>query len=90
MQGCSIEDLEHYHCKDEGCETVFRSSDEGVREHGRNHYLQDNITESFFTKKDPEESEGAPTEYHCKWVSYRVQCFEWIAGKSSTCAVHSG
>jgi hypothetical protein len=40
FQGCAIEELEHFHCKDEGCETVFRSSEEGVREHGRNHFLQ--------------------------------------------------
>ena len=81
-QGCAIEELEHFHCKDEGCETVFRSSDEGVREHGRNHFVQDNMTGGFFAKSDPEEAEVPPecseacahrkeavVHYHCKWVS---------------------
>ena len=55
-QGCDIEDLQHYHCKDDGCETVFRNED-GVREHGRNHFIQDQITEIAFLRGDPEESE---------------------------------
>jgi hypothetical protein len=24
FQECEVEDTEHFHCKDEGCETVFR------------------------------------------------------------------
>ena len=24
LQECEVEDTEHFHCKDEGCETVFR------------------------------------------------------------------
>ena len=42
FQGCAIEDLEHFHCKDDGCETVFRKGDE-YREHGRNHFIQDQV-----------------------------------------------
>ena len=56
LQGCDIEDLQHYHCKDEGCETVFRNED-GVREHGRNHFIQDQITDIAFLRGDPEESD---------------------------------
>lgn len=51
-----MEESEHYHCKDEGCETLFRSED-GVKEHGRNHFIQDQISETFFRKIDPEEEE---------------------------------
>ena len=81
FQECDVEDTEHFHCKDEGCETVFRSSDEGVRDHGRNHFVQDNVTEGFFAKRDPEEAEVPPecsdacphkktaVHYHCKRVS---------------------
>ena len=32
--GCEVEDLAHYHCKDDGCEMIFRHED-GVREHGK-------------------------------------------------------
>ena len=42
FQGCEVDDAEHFHCKDEGCETVFRS-EEGVWEHGRNHFVQDKV-----------------------------------------------
>ena len=31
---CEVEDLAHYHCKDDGCEMIFRHED-GVREHGK-------------------------------------------------------
>merc|ERR1719354_1012631 len=27
FQECEIEDRKHFHCKDEGCETVFRGED---------------------------------------------------------------
>merc|ERR1719412_2170799 len=54
FQECEVEDTEHFHCKDEGCETVFRT-EEGVREHGRNHFQQDCISETYFAKVDPEE-----------------------------------
>lgn len=72
--------MEHFHCKDDGCETVFRKHD-GVQEHGRNHFLQDQITDIFFMKVDPEEPEvsecpelcphkkSEQLHYHCKWVS---------------------
>lgn len=80
FQGCEVEDLSHYHCKDDGCEMVFRHED-GVREHGRNHFIQDQISELFFVRGDPEDEPEGPecTEtcahrkvglhYHCKWVS---------------------
>ena len=80
FQECEVEDTEHFHCKDEGCETVFRT-EEGVREHGKNHFLQDNISETFFSKADPEEPgsesycpsqcqyKGKDMHFHCKWVS---------------------
>ena len=80
FQECEVEDTEHFHCKDEGCETVFRN-EEGVREHGRSHAQQDAITDTVFTKVDPEEPgseeacppaclyKGKETHYHCKWVS---------------------
>ena len=42
FQGCELEDGEHWHCKMEGCETVFKSF-EGVWEHGRNHFVQDKV-----------------------------------------------
>ena len=80
FQECDVEDTEHFHCKDEGCETVFRT-EEGVRDHGRNHFQQDCISENYFGKVDPEEPgteescpaqcpyRGKETHYHCKWVS---------------------
>ena len=80
FQECDVEDTEHFHCKDEGCETVFRT-EEGVREHGKNHFQQDQISETFFAKVDPEEpgsEAGCPTScqyrgkeihFHCKIVS---------------------
>jgi hypothetical protein len=80
FQGCEIEELSHYHCKDDGCEMVFRHED-GVREHGRNHFIQDQITDLFFVRGDPEDEPDSPdcTEacphrkisglhFHCKWV----------------------
>merc|ERR1740128_1150441 len=54
FQECDVEDTEHFHCKDEGCETVFRT-EEGVREHGRNHFQQDCISETYFSKVAPDE-----------------------------------
>ena len=81
MQGCEVEDLHHYHCKDEGCETVFRN-DDGVREHGRNHFLQEQVTEAAFARSDPDDppderncpetcnDKNGPLHFHCKWVSY--------------------
>ena len=81
FQECEVEDTEHFHCKDEGCETVFRT-EEGVREHGKNHYQQDYISETFFSKSDPEEpgsESGCPKDcqhrgkeahFHCKLVSH--------------------
>ena len=80
FQECEVEDTEHFHCKDEGCETVFRT-EEGVREHGKNHFQQDYISDTFFSKVDPDEPgsesacpnhcqyRGKDTHYHCKWVS---------------------
>ena len=79
FQECEVEDTEHFHCKDEGCETVFRTW-EGVREHGKNHYLQDYISQSLYAKVDPDEpgsDEYCPPNcafskeihYHCKMVS---------------------
>ena len=56
FQQCDLEDVEHFHCKDEGCETVFKS-DEGVKDHGRNHFLQDQITDAFFIKGDADDDE---------------------------------
>ena len=76
-----MEDLHHYHCKDEGCETVFRN-DDGVREHGRNHFLQEQVTEAAFARSDPDDppderncpetcnDKNGPLHFHCKWVSY--------------------
>ena len=61
FQGCEMEESEHYHCKDDGCETLFRSED-GVKEHGRNHFIQDQISETFFQKIDPEEEEAKSAE----------------------------
>ena len=61
FQGCEMEESEHYHCKDEGCETLFRSED-GVKEHGRNHFIQDQVSETFFQKIDPEEEEAKSPE----------------------------
>ena len=86
FQECEVEDTEHFHCKDEGCETVFRT-EEGVREHGRSHAQQDYITDTVYAKVDPEEpgsEEACPpacpyrnkeVHYHCKWVSE-----SWPAG----------
>ena len=79
FQECEVEDTEHFHCKDEGCETVFRTED-GVREHGRNHFQQDYISQALYAKVEPEEpgsEEFCPANcpyskeihYHCKWVS---------------------
>ena len=83
FQGCEVEDLAHHHCKDDGCEMVFTKEDE-VREHGKNHFMQDQISELFFVRGDPEDEPEAPecTEscphrrtglhYHCKWVSFTI------------------
>ena len=79
FQGCEVEDLAHYHCKDDGCEMIFRHED-GVREHGRNHFMQDQISELFFVRGDPEDEpepecpdscihRKAGLHFHCKWVS---------------------
>ena len=79
FQECEVEDTEHFHCKDEGCETVFRT-EEGVREHGRNHFLQDYVSQSLYAKVDPDEpgsdeycssncNFSKEIHYHCKWVS---------------------
>ena len=85
FQGCEIEDLSHYHCKDDGCEMVFRHED-GVRDHGRNHFIQDQISDLFFVGGDPEDEPDGPecpdscphrkvgTHYHCKWVSTFILC----------------
>ena len=80
FQGCEVEDLQHYHCKDEGCETVFRN-DDGVRDHGRNHFVQDQVTEVAYIRADPEDEgdspcpdscqdKNGPLHFHCKWVSF--------------------
>ncbi len=55
-----------------------RKGDE-YREHGRNHFIQDQISEVFFLKSDPEEDDTecpdqcphktTQIHYHCKWVS---------------------
>ena len=85
FQECEVEDTEHFHCKDEGCETVFRT-EEGVREHGRNHFQQDYISQSLYAKVEPDEpgSEefcspncnfNKEIHYHCKWVSRSVCCW---------------
>ena len=79
FQGCEVEDLQHYHCKDEGCETVFRN-DDGVRDHGRNHFLQDQITEAAYVRMDPDDDDVPMSQdtssqdknilhWKCKWVS---------------------
>eukprot|EP00095_Tigriopus_kingsejongensis_P007059 maker-scaffold146_size311726-snap-gene-2.24 protein:Tk07059 transcript:maker-scaffold146_size311726-snap-gene-2.24-mRNA-1 annotation:"transcription factor castor" len=86
FQGCELEDVEHFHCKDDGCETVFKKHD-GVQEHGKNHFLQDQVTDMFFKKSDPEEPELSECQelcphkngrlhYHCKWEN----CSEIIFG----------
>ena len=79
FQGCEVEDLQHYHCKDEGCETVFRN-DDGVRDHGRNHFLQDQVTEAAYVRIDPDDDDVPTSQdtssqdksilhWKCKWVS---------------------
>ena len=91
FQDCELEDLEHFHCKDEGCETVFRAGqEEAVREHGRMHFQQDFITDAVYNKVDPEEpgsDEACPPNcpyrtkeihYHCKWVSVEYLSHEVI------------
>ena len=73
FQGCDVEDLKHWHCKDDGCEMVFRHED-GVRDHGRNHFIQDQISDLFFVRENDDESDSDSnkTAYHCKWVSFYV------------------
>jgi len=59
FQGCELEETEHYHCKDDGCEAVFgRSDGAAAREHGRNHFIQERITERYYLKIDPEDDES--------------------------------
>jgi hypothetical protein len=59
FQGCETEETEHYHCKDEGCEAVFGRSDSGAaREHGRNHFIQERITERHFLRVEPDDEDG--------------------------------
>ncbi len=59
-KACELEEQAHFHCKDDGCEAVFPaltpdSVDAAVREHGKNHFLQDQVTEKYFAKSDPED-----------------------------------
>jgi hypothetical protein len=99
FQGCEIEDLSHYHCKDDGCEMVFRHED-GVRDHGRNHFIQDQISDLFFVGGDPEDEPDGPecpdscphrkvgTHYHCKWVSSYLSGLFFIVLSISFSAIY--
>ncbi|XP_040574918.1 uncharacterized protein [Lepeophtheirus salmonis] len=62
FQNCDMEESEHYHCKDEGCESIFRS-DDGVKDHGRSHYLQDQVSDAFFTRGDPIDLDEEEEDY---------------------------
>ena len=90
FQGCDVEDLNHWHCKDDGCEMVFRHED-GVRDHGRNHFIQDQISDLFFLRDDPEDEPNDTPEcnascqhrkiglhYHCKWVRLYFYAETWL------------
>ncbi|XP_045465819.1 zinc finger protein castor homolog 1-like isoform X1 [Harmonia axyridis] len=71
---CEFNGSMHYHCITDGCQMILNSK-EGVREHGRNHDLQDQITENFFTiitAKDGVCEESCiygdkEKHYHCNW-----------------------
>lgn len=100
FQGCEVEDLSHYHCKDDGCEMVFRHED-GVREHGRNHFMQDQISDLFFVRGDPEDEPDSEDcsgscphrkvglHYHCKWVSCcrRVESLKTAKAHNCCCSL---
>jgi hypothetical protein len=57
----------------------FNRKGDEYREHGRNHFIQDQISEVFFLKGDPDEDEQdcpdhcphktTMLHFHCKWVS---------------------
>jgi hypothetical protein len=51
FQECEVEDTEHFHCKDEGCETVFRyrASFSRMRtgHHGENFEFQAKLKRAF-------------------------------------------
>ncbi|XP_071109197.1 zinc finger protein castor homolog 1-like [Haliotis cracherodii] len=65
---------DHYHCRVDGCQVLFRSKD-GVREHAKFHEIQDRITPLVYLMY--EELQACPQScqlnlkqkhYHCNWT----------------------
>ncbi|XP_067659441.1 zinc finger protein castor homolog 1-like isoform X2 [Haliotis asinina] len=65
---------DHYHCRVDGCQVLFRSKD-GVREHAKFHEIQDRITPLVYLMY--EELQACPEScqfnlkqkhYHCNWT----------------------
>ncbi|GAB6019842.1 hypothetical protein CHUAL_001383 [Chamberlinius hualienensis] len=76
---CDLIYKDHYHCNAESCSMVFRSKD-NVREHARNHELQDQVTDAFYTTVDGGPPGSCPFDcpyqnkqrhYHCGWQNCR-------------------
>ncbi|KAL3270460.1 hypothetical protein HHI36_021007 [Cryptolaemus montrouzieri] len=75
---CEMSGTEHFHCVADACQMTFNSK-ESVREHARNHELQEQITENYFTTikgKDGVCEESCiygdrERHYHCNWENCR-------------------
>lgn len=66
---------EHFHCVADGCKMAFNTK-EGTREHARNHELQEQITENYFTTKEGGCDDTCiysdnEKHYHCNWENCR-------------------
>ncbi|XP_013088820.2 uncharacterized protein LOC106072911 [Biomphalaria glabrata] len=73
---CSCLYKDHYHCRVEGCQVIFKSKD-GVRSHARFHDLQDSITplvyRHFTSGQACNETncqyDQKEAHYHCNWTN---------------------
>ncbi|CAG0889489.1 unnamed protein product [Darwinula stevensoni] len=73
---------EHFHCQVPGCFTVFCSID-GVRDHARNHHLQEVVTATSYTVGGPSlppcpsHCPHGPSQlhYHCRWEGCKEVMF---------------
>ncbi|KAK9884307.1 hypothetical protein WA026_005259 [Henosepilachna vigintioctopunctata] len=78
IANCEMASTEHFHCMADGCQMVFNVKD-NVKEHARNHELQEQITDNYFitiTGKDGSCEESCiygdrEKHYHCNWENCR-------------------
>ncbi|CAG5135978.1 unnamed protein product, partial [Candidula unifasciata] len=84
---CSCLYKDHYHCRTEGCQVVFKSKD-GVRGHARFHELQDSITPLVYLHFKPDTAcntsacpyMGKEEHFHCNWTN----CSQTIPASAPT------